>query len=397
MKTLIVSFYYFPELGAAPSRITNMAEGLQKEGMEVDILTCLPNYPKGKIFDGYTGKFYLSEKLNGINIFRYWTFATVSKNPLLRILNMLCFSFLLWCFAWKRKRINSYDTIIIQSPPIMVAYSAMVLFKKIFKKKVVLNVSDLWPMSAVDLGAVKEGSLYHKVLSYMERFIYKNADAVQGQSNEILKHVEEFEPQKPLFLYRNLQQDEEMGETTSAQKGKTLKIVYAGLLGVAQDMLSLIKAIDFKAINAELHLYGGGNQTQKIEQYIAEHQTGVVYHGYRSKEEINQVLKEYDASIVPLAVHIKGAVPSKIFNLLPAGIPILLCGSGEAAEIVENYKIGYTSQPQDYKSLKENILRLSQLTDEEYQAIKENCLHASRTDFNFDTQMKKYAQFLRSL
>ena len=133
MKTLIVSFYYFPELGAAPSRITNMAEGLQKEGMEVDILTCLPNYPKGKIFDGYTGKFYLSEKLNGINIFRYWTFATVSKNPLLRILNMLCFSFLLWCFAWKRKRINSYDTIIIQSPPIMVAYSAMVLFKKIFK------------------------------------------------------------------------------------------------------------------------------------------------------------------------------------------------------------------------------------------------------------------------
>lgn len=397
MKTLIVSFYYFPELGAAPSRITNMAEGLQKEGMEVDILTCLPNYPKGKIFDGYTGKFYLSEELNGINIFRYWTFATVSKNPLLRILNMLCFSFLLWCFAWKRKRINSYDTIIIQSPPIMVAYSAMVLFKKIFKKKVVLNVSDLWPMSAVDLGAVKEGSLYHKVLSYMERFIYKNADAVQGQSNEILKHVEEFEPQKPLFLYRNLQQDEEMGETTSAQKGKTLKIVYAGLLGVAQDMLSLIKAIDFKAINAELHLYGGGNQTQKIEQYIAEHQTGVVYHGYRSKEEINQVLKEYDASIVPLAVHIKGAVPSKIFNLLPAGIPILLCGSGEAAEIVENYKIGYTSQPQDYKSLKKNILRLSQLTDEEYQAIKGNCLHASRTDFNFDTQMKKYAQFLRSL
>ncbi len=101
MKILIVSSYYFPELGAAPSRITNMAEGLQKQGMEVDILTCLPNYPKGKIFDGYKGKFSLHEQHHGINIFRYWTYATVSKSPLLRILNMLCFSFLLWSFVWK--------------------------------------------------------------------------------------------------------------------------------------------------------------------------------------------------------------------------------------------------------------------------------------------------------
>ena len=282
MKILIVSSYYFPELGAAPSRITNMAEGLQKQGMEVDILTCLPNYPKGKIFDGYKGKFSLHEQHHGINIFRYWTYATVSKSPLLRILNMLCFSFLLWSFVWKRKRIKEYEAVVVQSPPIMVAYSAIALFKKVFKKKVILNVSDLWPTSAVDLGAVKEGSLYHKVLLGMERFIYKHADAIQGQSNEILKHIEQFEPQKPLFLYRNLQQSEDTEEAISPRKGETFKIVYAGLLGVAQDMLSLIEAIDFRAINAEFHLYGGGNQTQKIEQYIAEHQTGVVYHGYRS-------------------------------------------------------------------------------------------------------------------
>ena len=58
MKILIVSFYYTPEIGAAPSRITNMAEGLQREGFDVDILSCLPNYPKGKIFDGYRGRLY---------------------------------------------------------------------------------------------------------------------------------------------------------------------------------------------------------------------------------------------------------------------------------------------------------------------------------------------------
>ena len=79
MKILLVSFYYYPELGAAPSRITNMAEGFIAEGAEVDVLTCLPNYPKGRIFDGYRGRLYKKEKTGKGTIFRYWTYATVSK------------------------------------------------------------------------------------------------------------------------------------------------------------------------------------------------------------------------------------------------------------------------------------------------------------------------------
>ena len=82
MKILLVSFYYYPELGAAPSRITNMAEGFIAEGAEVDVLTCLPNYPKGRIFDGYRGRLYKKEKTGKGTIFRYWTYATVSKNPM---------------------------------------------------------------------------------------------------------------------------------------------------------------------------------------------------------------------------------------------------------------------------------------------------------------------------
>ena len=71
MKVLVVSFYYEPELGAAPSRITNLAKGLKSFGVDVDVLTCLPNYPKGKIFDGYRGHFSMKETMDGINVFRY--------------------------------------------------------------------------------------------------------------------------------------------------------------------------------------------------------------------------------------------------------------------------------------------------------------------------------------
>ena len=88
MRVLIVSFYYEPEIGAAPSRITNLAKGLKEQGVDVDILTCLPNYPQGRIFDGYRGRFSMQDNIDGINIYRYWTYATVSKNAIKRVLAM---------------------------------------------------------------------------------------------------------------------------------------------------------------------------------------------------------------------------------------------------------------------------------------------------------------------
>lgn len=71
MRVLIVSPSYFPEIGAAPSRITNMAEGLSGLGIEVDVLTCLPNYPKGRIFEEYRGTFSKKEDVNGGSQFMY--------------------------------------------------------------------------------------------------------------------------------------------------------------------------------------------------------------------------------------------------------------------------------------------------------------------------------------
>ena len=131
MRVLVVSFYYEPELGAAPSRIANLAKGLKAAGVDVDVLTCMPNYPKGQIFDGYRGRFSMKEQIDGIDVYRYWTYATVSKNPFKRVLAMTAYAATMWAFAFKRKLVRSYDRVIVQSPPIMVSVSAMLLFKKL--------------------------------------------------------------------------------------------------------------------------------------------------------------------------------------------------------------------------------------------------------------------------
>lgn len=401
MKILIVSFYYPPEMGAAASRISNMAEGLQREGAQVEVLTCLPNYPKGRIFEGYRHRLTKHECVNGINVFRYWTYATVSKNAFLRILGMLLFSMALWVFGLRIRRVRSYDKVIIQSPPLMVAYSAMLLFRCLYRRKTLLNISDLWPTSAVELGAVKTGSLYYRVLSVMERFVYRHSTAWQGQSQEIVDHVKGFGFGKPHFLYRNLQPivpvDDSVDETRSLADRTRLRLVYAGLLGVAQDIMGMIAHVNFKALGAELHIYGSGNQAEAIEAYAKNNDCGVHCHGYLPKSEIDRILSSYHASIVPLAVAIKGAVPSKIYDLLPHGTPVLFCGGGEGERIVTSYGFGLVSPPGDYEALRKNVIKLRQLPDADYLLLRRLCKEASKGVFSFDEQMKAYYRFIDSL
>ena len=393
MKVLIVSFYYTPEMGAAPSRITNMAEGLAAEGCDVDVLTCLPNYPKGHIFEGYTGCYSKKESLRGVNAYRYWTYATVSKKPIARMLGMLFFALDIWIFGLKFWKIKHYDRVIVNSPPLLAAFSAMLLFRSIYRKCVVLNVSDLWPISALELGAVRKESITYKVMLWMERFLYKKASAYQGQSQQIIDHIESFNFKKQHFLYRNLQ-PQQQAPTQKVCDRSCFRIVYAGLLGVAQDILGIIQHINFKEIGAELHLYGGGNQAEAIQQYIKGKDCGIIFHGYQPKETINNVLGSFHASIVPLAVAITGAVPSKIFDLLPHGTPVLFAGGGEGETIVNDHGFGMTSSPGDYESLKNNILKLKTMPQTDYLSIRDNCTTAAQTDFSFDNQMRNYYKFL---
>lgn len=394
MKILVISFYYPPEMGAAPSRISNMVEGLLKEGAQVEVLTCLPNYPIGQIFEGYRHCLKRCETINGVKIYRYWTYSSISKKPLARLASMLVFSLALWLFGLKISTVKSYDQIIIQSPPLMVGFSAMLLFACIYRKTTLLNISDLWPTSAVELGSIKKDSFYYKTLAMMERFVYRHASVYQGQSQEIIDHVEAFGFAKPHFLYRNLQPSHLVGGQQPSADRTCLRLVYAGLLGVAQDILGMIEHVDFKQLGAELHIYGGGNQAEAIEAYVKTHDCGVYCHGYKSKDEITRLLSSYHGSIVPLAVAIKGAVPSKIFDLLPHGTPVLFSGGGEGEQIINNYGFGFVSPPGNYEALKQNIIKLKNLSNADYLSLRKHCIEASQQEFSFNEQIQRYYRFL---
>lgn len=428
MKILLVAERYWPEVGAAPSRLANMAEGLKRQGCEVDVLTSLPNYPQGRIFDGYRGRVMKHEVHGGVDLFRYWIYATVSRHAVARALNMFSFAVMIWLFAFKRRRIKQYDFVIIQTPTLVVAKSAMVLFKGLYGKRCILNVSDIWPLTAVDMGAIARWSRSYLYMERLERYVYQKCDGVLGQSEEILNHVrgkmykmqgkrlalskatasilrqtsdidsdaflgsEAWKEDKRLFLYRNLQTYNVGNHKT---KNKTLRLVFSGMLGVAQDVAGLVKNIPWKELGVEFHIFGGGKQLKEIQEWITENPDGGVFaHGFVPKEEIAVRLKEMDASIVPLATRIRGAFPSKVFDILPQGLPILFCGGGEGAKFVVSRNVGFTSNPGDYAALCENIKKLRDMTEEEFQKMSERCLEVSREELDFEKQMKEAYEWL---
>jgi glycosyltransferase involved in cell wall biosynthesis len=421
MKVLLVAERYWPEVGAAPSRLANMAEGLKRQGCDVDVLTSLPNYPKGKIFDGYRGCISKHEVHGNVHLFRYWIFATVSRNPVFRILNMFSFAVMIWLFAFKTRRIKSYDCIIIQTPTLVVAKSAMMLFKGLYGKKCVLNVSDIWPLTAVDMGAMNEGSRSWKYMAGLEKYLYKKADGVFGQSEEILNHVAQnisilsgtwddsrnksdsdavlssalWRDNKNLFLYRNLQT---YNVVEHKSRNAKLKLVFSGMLGVAQDVAGIVKNVPWKDLNVEFHILGGGKQLVEIQNWITENpDSGVFAHGFVRKEEISDRLKEMDASIVPLATRIRGAFPSKVFDILPQGLPILFCGGGEGATFISERQVGYTSSPGDYEALINNIKRIRDMSASDYEGMSSRCIQVSRDELDFEKQIKESYLFLKNL
>ena len=381
---LIITSYYPPETGAASNRIFQLASGLQSKNFNVSVITPLPNYPYGKIFDDFKGKISRTATENDIDVHRLWIYASNSKNKFLRLIAMLSYSFsLIWFFIWNKIP----DKVIVQSPPLLVAFTCMLCLKN-KKRKVILNVSDLWPLAGLELGALKK-NLSYKLLERVEYYNYQKADLILGQSQEILTHVKTTFPEKSTFLYRNYP-NFKLPEITH-QKAFDLKIkmVYAGLLGVAQGIYKLCQKLDYSKI--EFHIYGAGSEQKKIEKYINENSNiPVFYHGEISREQIHKELIKYDLTIIPLLNRIYGSVPSKIFEYARLGIPILYFGGGEGERIIKENKLGWAAIAGDYNDLNSIINAISKSDLQNKNSIQKTALDK----FDFSKQLMEFSKII---
>lgn len=381
---LIISNYYPPEKGAAANRIEQLAVKLHQNNYNVSVICPLGNYPKGELFPEYKGKFSVTENRDNVLVKRLWIHPSVSRNLLVRIVSVLSFSMSLFFYLLFRK---TPKKVVVQSPPLLLSFiSVLVLSLK--NKKIILNISDLWPLAAIELNALKKGSLSHKVSLYFEQFIYKKATLILGQSNEIITHVHSLFPEKKCFLYRNFPDHKVSAMKLKTEQNQPIRIFYAGLLGIAQGIFELCQKIDLKGLNLEFHIFGDGAEKAQIEALISSEKEQIFFHGMLDRKELHEQLKSFDIAIVPLKTRIYGSVPSKIFEYGSLGFPILYFGGGEGENLVTYNNLGWVASVGNYEDLNEKLKLISRLDKSDLDTMKTKIFTQAEEVFNLDNQMK---------
>ncbi len=386
-----------PEGGGAAARMYNLAVLLRNAGYRVQVTCAMPNYPTGKITPPYRGKKVVDELIDGIAVKRVWLIPSNAASPLKRAVSAAS---LVWGFR-RYAFTNILDMrpalVIVSSPPLPMA-AAVVRFFTMRGVKVLLNISDIWPLSAGRLGALHEKGMLYKALRRMETAMYRNATAFTAQSDESISHLRKSEGgEKPVMCYRNLPAGLPR-EAFPVPPADTIRIIYPGMLGHAQGVLAHCKAIPFAGLNAVLHIYGDGPERQAVEAWTELNKgSGVCYFPAISGRELSALLPRYHAMLVPLAAPLEGAVPSKIFTAVWAGIPVICSAGGEAARIVEEYGLGWNVPPLDYDGIATLIRSLGRYSHEERSARQAHILRAGKTVFDKEIQDQSFLQFLAAL
>jgi glycosyltransferase involved in cell wall biosynthesis len=350
MRLLILSQYFPPEMGAPQTRLSELGERLIDRGWEVEALTALPNYPTGKVFEGYAKSKPCVEQVGRIRTVRVP--LVTSKGGFSKRL-VSYFSYVATSSWYGPGRCQRPDLLFVESPPLFIGYAARYLSWR-WKAPYVFNVSDLWPESAIRMGVVKQG-LATQMAERLEHKLYRLAAGVTGQSEEIVAAIRRAAPQTPAEVITNgvdparfgrEKADETAREKLGREPGPVF--LYAGLLGLAQglgQLLDLAAALQ-PGEPGRFVLVGEGPDRERLEERIRrENLTRVRILPPAPRERVPALLAAADIAVISLGMSIPGAVPSKIYEAMAAGLPILLLADGEPARRIEQADCGLAVPP----------------------------------------------------
>ena len=367
MRILFLTQYCPPEVGAPQNRIFEFAKKLKEFGHEVTILTALPNYPRGEIFEEYRGKKVVLEEIEGIKIVRTSIYATKSKSFTKRLRNYLSFTFS--SVLQGAKHIEKQDFIITESPPLFLGWSGYVL-SKLKGAKFVFNISDLWPESAIKLG-VLHNKLFIKMSVWLEEFCYRKASAVTCQTEGIVDDIVNrgFDKNKVHLITNGVDtklfKKENRDESFRREIGIENKfaLCYAGIHGLAQGLQVIINAAEIVKDEEEIQFVfvGDGPEKQDLINMVKEKGLkNVTFLPLQPKTNMPKIVASMDAAIIPLKRLdiFKGALPSKMFETLASEVPIILPVQGEAEKLIKNAQAGIVVEPENSKEIAEAVLKL---------------------------------------
>ncbi len=368
MNVGILTQFYVPEAGAPQARLSDLAARLRDRGHSVTILTAMPNYPAGRVFDGYGG-IVRRERVDDIDVVRTWIWPSRSPRFLPRALSYLSFtssSAAVGAFLLPR-----LDVLITESPPLPLGLSGLFL-SRLRRARWVFNVSDLWPESAIVLGVLHDGSAAR--LAYrLEAMCYRRAWRVSAQTREIRTDIErrfpdvrtlDFSGGADTALFDPARRDDDLRRRLLGDA--PVVAVYAGLHGIAQGLDVLLDAAEQLRHRSDLTIAFVGDGPVRHELEASRARRGlenVRFVGPQPRKVMPALLASSDIAIVSVRQGIQ-AFPSKLYEAMASGVPIVLVAEGEVVEMVESTGSGLTVAPGDGEGTARALEALADAPDE---------------------------------
>lgn len=375
MKVLLVTQYFHPE----NFKSNDVAFELARRGYDVTVLTGLPNYPKGRIYDGYGVFRKRTEVIDGVKIYRTLVIPRGDGGGVRLALNYLSWAFIASVWAFFMAIFRRYDAVIVhETSPITQGFPALVV-KSIQRIPMYFWVLDLWPESLQAAGNINNRPILG-FFTWVTRLMYRNSDKILMSSNGFRKSIlnkGDFEDK--LVYFPNWAEDifNENLECNIPELPEGFKVMFAGNVGEAQDFENVMKAaLLLKDTEVRIIIVGDGRKKEWIDRYVCENHLEDVVHmmGRYPLESMPSFFSQADVLFLSLKDDyiFKLTTPAKLQAYMASGKPVLAMIDGDARLLVEDSACGLACRAGDAKAFADSVRRMMQMPEEELRKLGKN-------------------------
>lgn len=366
MKLLLVVAYFVPEIGSAAHIYFDLAKAFVQRGHEVHVITSYPR--KFNLCNSDANKkFPLDESIDGIHVHRC-KHRALRDNIVMR--GMEHFLLPYYYFRAYQRLNRKFEACLIYIPPLPLYYFAKVV-KRFDGTPSVLNYQDFHPQELVDVGLLKN-SLLIKIMEYIERQSYRNADFITVLSGEGIDYIARRggDPSKIEHIYNCLM----ISDPNEPQKRRDFKkkegiedkilITYAGILSSFQGLDNILNAAKELKEHKDLIFYivGDGLIKDHLAQRIKDEDiSNARLLTLQPRDEYFNIINSSDISVVSLDERMKApCIPGKLINLMAMKQPIIAIvpDNCETAQLIRRSRIGIIVAPGKCKELVKEILNM---------------------------------------
>ena len=389
MHILFLSDNFNPEVNAPAARTYEHCREWVRLGHEVTVITCVPNFPNGRVFEGFKNKLWQIEYIDGIRVLRVWSYIAPNQGFKRRLLDFLSFMISSFIAAFFVRNVN---VLIGTSPQFFTVVSAFSI-AKLKRVPFVFELRDLWPASIRALGAVRESALL-RLMDKLEIFLYQRATIIISVTHAFKNNLIErgISASKIKVVTNGVARDffcsdiDRNKPTQNTDFHDTFMVGYIGTIGLAHCLETLVHAAEYLTSHHPqekvlIFIVGDGANKKKLVDIVDRlNLKNIVFWDSVSRAEVAKYWAMCNASIIHLKKDklFETVIPSKLFESLAVGVPTVLGVSGESAELVRSTNTGIIIEPENHIALAKAILKLKG-NPELLNSMRKNCILAAKS------------------